>query len=69
VGETSGQITGEIARARAELGSNLRELEQKVRETADWRRQFQKSPAFMMALAFGGGLLLARLVDGGGAGR
>jgi hypothetical protein len=59
MGEKSSQITREIENTRAELGSNLAELERKVRGYADWRQRFEKSPLAMMVLAFGGGLFLA----------
>lgn len=62
MGQEPDQITQDIAQARAELGSNLGELEHKVKSVADWRCQFQKRPMAILGLAFGGGLLLSRLV-------
>ena len=44
MGETSGQITQEIEQTRARLGSNLQELETRVKEATDWRKQFRKKP-------------------------
>ena len=60
--ETSTQIEQEIEQTRAQLGSNLEELENKVKDIADWRRQFRRNPFTMMGVAFGGGLLLATLM-------
>ena len=65
MGERSDQITRQIERTRGELGANLNALEDKVREVTDWRKQFQRNPLTMIALAFGGGVLLSRVLDGG----
>jgi predicted alpha/beta-fold hydrolase len=64
MGERASEITREIEVTRAELGTNLRDLEQKVRSFADWRTQFRKTPFWMMGLAFGGGLFLSKVVNG-----
>src|SRR5215469_10159201 len=69
MGEKSSQITREIENTRAELGSNLAELERKVKRVTDWRQRFEKSPLTMMALAFGGGLFLAAAFKGRGTPR
>src|SRR5215469_13766775 len=69
MGEKSSQITREIENTRAELGSNLAELERKVKGYTDWRQRFEKSPLKMMALAFGGGLFLATAFGRRGASR
>ena len=64
MGEKSNEIERNIEQTRAELGSNLQALEEKVKGAADWRRQFDKSPLTMIGLAFGGGMLLAAAVGG-----
>jgi len=64
VGETSGQIAQEIEQTRARLGSNLQELETRVKEATDWRKQFRKNPLPMLGIAFGGGILLSTVVGG-----
>ena len=64
MGEKSNEITREIDIQRAQLGSNLEELEGKVKVIADWRRQFQKSPLTMMGMALGGGILLSTVIGG-----
>ena len=64
MGETSGQITQEIEQTRARLGSNLQELETKVKQATDWRKQFRKNPLPMLGIAFGGGILLSIAVGG-----
>jgi len=54
----------DIEHTRAELGSNLQELEAKVKGVTNWRRQFDKSPFAMIGVAFGGGILLATALGG-----
>jgi hypothetical protein len=61
VGETTDQIETHIRETRQDLSANLNELEQKVKSVTDWRQQYQKSPGTFLALAAGGGLLLAML--------
>jgi len=61
MGETSGQIERHIQETRNDLGDNFNELEEKVRTAVDWRAQFEERPMTMIALAFGGGVLLSAL--------
>jgi hypothetical protein len=58
---TTDEIEAHLERKRAELRSNLEELEQRVKSVTDWRRQFRKNPAISLLLAFGGGFLIASL--------
>jgi len=44
------------------LKSNLEELETRVKEAADWRRQFRHHPGAMMTAALVGGALLSALI-------
>jgi uncharacterized protein DUF3618 len=60
--ERPDQIERHIESARSELGSNLHELETKVRQAADWRTYFERNPMTLMGLAFGGGVLLASVL-------
>ncbi len=64
MGETTNQIESYIESQRGNLGSNLQELEWKVKSVTDWRQQFQNNPMTMIAVAFGGGVLLASMVSG-----
>jgi hypothetical protein len=61
MGETASQIENHIEETREDLGSNLHELEERVKLATDWRRYFRSNPAIFLALAFGGGLLLAKI--------
>jgi hypothetical protein len=62
--ETSDQIEHHIRETRNSLSENFSELEDKVKTTLDWRAQFTERPGTMMALALGGGVVLAGLFPG-----
>jgi hypothetical protein len=64
MGQTTHQIEAHIEDTRKDLGSNLRELERKVRSVTDWKQHFQSNPMTMLGVAFGGGLLLATMLGG-----
>jgi hypothetical protein len=59
--QTSNQIEQHIHETRNDLSDNFNELEAKVKYTVDWRVQFNARPWTLMAVAFGGGLLLSAL--------
>src|SRR5580704_17285162 len=61
MGETTNQIELEIARKRNELGDNLVELERRAKAAVDWRAHVQERPGTMLAVAFGGGIVLSAL--------
>jgi hypothetical protein len=60
--QTTERIESEIQDGRNELRANLDELRDRVYSATDWRRQFRANPALGLGLAFGGGLLLAKLL-------
>ena len=64
MGKTASQIESHIESTRDHLGSNIEELEQKVRAAADWKQHFQNSPMSMIGVAFGGGVLLSTILGG-----
>jgi hypothetical protein len=64
MGERSDQITRKIERTRGELGANLNELENKMRDVTDWRKHVEKNPLTMIGIAFGGGVLLSQVFGG-----
>ena len=55
------KIEAHIDRTRERLGSNLRELEQKVEAATDWREQFRARPHLFLGGAFVGGALLSAM--------
>jgi hypothetical protein len=69
MGQATSQIKAHIEDTRADLGSNLHELEQKVKSVADWKQHFQTKPMTMLGVAFGGGILLATILGGRKSGR
>src|SRR5579871_6156975 len=64
MGQTTDQIEAHIEHTREDLGSNLYQLEQKVKSVTDWKYHVKTNPATMLTLAFGGGILLATMVGG-----
>lgn len=66
MGERADEIEQEINRTRGELNENFSELEEKVRNTFDWRAQFEERPMTFLAVAFGGGILASALMPSGG---
>jgi hypothetical protein len=62
MGERPDQIEWQIAETRSELSDNFSELQDKVRSAVDWRTQFREHPGTLLAVAFGGGVVLAALL-------
>jgi hypothetical protein len=61
MGETTNEIAWEIAQKRSELSDNLIELKQRAKAAFDWRSQVEERPGTMLAVAFGGGIILSAL--------
>jgi hypothetical protein len=61
MGERTNQIEWEIAQKRSELSDNLIELKQRAKAVVDWRSQVEERPGTMLAVAFGGGIVLSAL--------
>src|SRR6185295_8245256 len=57
--KTVDEIEAHIDQTRQRLGSNLRELEQKVDAATDWREQFRARPYLALGIAFAGGVAIA----------
>lgn len=64
MGQTAGQIEEHLKGSRENLRSNLEELGQKVKTAVDWRERFRSNPGAILAVAFGGGFILANVVGG-----
>ena len=60
--ETANEIEAHIDRTRERLGSNLRELEDKVEAATDWREHFRERPHLFLGIAFVGGVLVATVL-------
>ncbi|MBV9769677.1 MAG: DUF3618 domain-containing protein [Bryobacterales bacterium] len=65
MGKTAEQIETHIERTRADLGSNIQDLEHKVKSATDWKQHFQDKPMIMLGLALGGGVLLGTMLGNG----
>ena len=63
--ESSDELERHIQEIRHDLKDNFGELEDKVKSAVDWRAQFEERPGTMLALAFGGGILLSALLPRG----
>lgn len=61
MGETTNQIEWEIAQKRSELSDNFLALGQRAKAAVDWRSQVEERPGTMLAVAFGGGIVLSAL--------
>jgi hypothetical protein len=64
MGKTANQIETHIERTRDSLGANIHELEQRVKSVTDWKHHFQNNPMTMLGVAFGGGIVLATMLNG-----
>jgi hypothetical protein len=64
VDERPDQIEDHIRSTQRELGSNLQELENKVKDATNWRVQFERHPVAFLGIAFAGGLLLSAGLGG-----
>ena len=62
MGQTTEQIETHIEDKRADLKSNLQELEGRLKSATDWRHYFKQNPGMMLAVAFGGGVLLSAMM-------
>ncbi len=64
MGQTTDQIEAHIENVRGDLGSNLHEMERKVKSVTNWKQHFQNNPMTMLGAAFGGGILMATMLGG-----
>ena len=60
--EAADKIEAHTDRTRERLGSNLRELENKVDAATDWREQFRARPHIFLGATIAGGALLAAVL-------
>jgi hypothetical protein len=60
--EEPNQIKRHIDAKRDELGKNVDELGQRVKQATDWHTYFDKSPMTALTLAFAGGVVLSGFV-------
>jgi hypothetical protein len=62
VAQRSDEIKQHIDHERQRLGSNIREIESRVKRSTDWHTAFEKNPWMLLGAAAAGGLILAGIV-------
>ena len=62
--ETLDQIEKHIEETRNDLSNNLYELQNRLKNSVDWRVQFDSNPAAFLGAGFALGVLLSRIVLG-----
>jgi hypothetical protein len=67
MGQTTDPIEHQMENKREDLKSNLQEFQTRVKTATDWRHYFAEYPGTMIAVAFGGGVLLAAMIGGRGS--
>ena len=65
MGETTDAIERDIAARRAALKSDLQEIEARVKVATDWKYYYRAYTVPLLAVAFGGGMLVSVLIAGG----
>ena len=59
--ETADQILRHIEAQRSQMSSHVSELEEKVKETVNWRVQLNRHPGIFVGAGFVGAALLLKL--------
>jgi hypothetical protein len=62
MGQTVHEIEDHIEGSREDLRSNLEELSQRAKSAVDWREKFRGNAGALLAVAFGGGFILANVI-------
>jgi len=62
VAQRSDEIKEHIDQERQRLGSNIREIESRVKRSTDWHTAFDKNPWMLIGAAAAGGVILAGLL-------
>ncbi|SRR5579883_1196868 len=65
MGENPAQIEREIELRRERLSRNIKDLQLRVGEMTDWRKQYEKRPVTFLGAAFGVGVAVALLIPNG----
>ncbi|HEX2281233.1 MAG TPA: DUF3618 domain-containing protein [Thermomicrobiales bacterium] len=62
-------IESRMMDTRDQMQHKVEDVQHKVKEATDWRTQFDRRPMVGLAVAFGGGVLLASMMGGGNKGQ
>ena len=65
MGEKPAQIEHEIEVRRERIGRNIQDLQHRVADMKDWRKQFQRRPGAFIGLAFGAGFIVSLALRNG----
>lgn len=65
VRETTTQVQEKVEDVQHQVQDKVEEVQEKFKEVTDWRTQFDQRPMVGLAVAFGGGVLLASMLGGG----
>jgi hypothetical protein len=65
MGENPAQIEREIELRRERLGRNIKNLQQRVGDMRNWRKQFERRPLAFLGAAFGAAFALALMIPNG----
>lgn len=65
MGEKPAQIEHEIEVRRERIGRNIEDLQHRVADMKDWRKQFQRRPGAFIGLAFGAGFIVSLALRNG----
>ena len=68
MGENPAEIEHDIELRRERLSRNIKDLQQRVGDMKDWRKQFEKRPLAFIGAAFGAGLAVALLIPNANGG-
>ena len=65
VRDTTSQVQDKVEDVQHQVQDKVEEVQAKVKDATDWRTQFDRRPMVGVAVAFGGGVLLASMLGGG----
>jgi hypothetical protein len=64
VAQGSDEIKQHIDQERQRLGSNIREIESRVKRSTDWHTAFEKNPWMLLGATAAAGLILSAFIGG-----
>src|SRR5690606_31465636 len=65
VRDTTGEMQHKVEDVQQQVQDKVGEVQTKLKNATDWRAQFDQRPMVGLAVAFGGGVLLASMMGGG----
>jgi uncharacterized protein YjbJ (UPF0337 family) len=65
VQQTTHQVQEKVEDIQHQVQDKVEDVQEKIKDATDWRVQFEKRPMVGLAVAFGGGVLLASMMGSG----